>query len=448
MPFNHPVSRDTSVNLSVIAIAVWLLSYAMVLAYFRQRTLKPGPVTEALRQESPAVVGLLVNNFSPGVNLIEATLLDLGARGFLEFVPADSGRYIVHIGKEYPSGLTAFEQQVFDRISGTAIGGVAQLDQLAFDDLYKTAQREAREAGLSQLRFDWRTLSWLVVGAVAAAVVVGGSLYWASSLTLHLAAGALVLLALLGLIGAGLRVQHTPAGIEAAQHWLGVREFMRGHSSFCEDPPTSAKRWERYLGYGAAMGVTHGASLLPGGRHLIWAHHNGAWQRVKIDYPRGWDRYGRSVPDLLRQAGMRLAAGAALLIFWRFESDLVTKLGLVAGGYFVLRGLYLAVRTLIDLAPPRVISGEVLRVDPWRPGRFSLRQELYIWRVPHVAYLVVDDGVSDQLTAWAVPTTGKRVEPGQNVRITVRPWSRRVIDLALVESKVWHSSSSALPWRA
>ena len=223
---------------------------------------------------------------------------------------------------------------------------------------------------------------------------------------------------------------------------------MRGHSSFCEDPPTAAKRWERYLGYGAAMGVTHGASLLPGNRHLIWAHHDGVWRRVRVDYPRGWDRYGRTTPDLLRQAGTRLAAGGALLIFWRFESDLVTKLGLVAGAYFALRGLYLAVRALIDLLPPRTITGEVLRVDPWRPGKFSLRQEIYIWRVPHVAYLVVDDGESDRLTAWAVPTKGTRVEPGQRVRIAVRPWSRRVIQVALVESTVWHSSSSALPWRA
>ena len=54
MPFNHPVSRETSINLSVIAVALWLLSYAMVLAYFRQRTLKPGPAVEELRDESPA----------------------------------------------------------------------------------------------------------------------------------------------------------------------------------------------------------------------------------------------------------------------------------------------------------------------------------------------------------------------------------------------------------
>ncbi|WP_203911739.1 DUF2207 family protein [Rhizocola hellebori] len=446
MPFNHPVSRETSINLSVIAVAIWLLSYAMVLAYFRQRTLKPDPATEDLREESPAVVSLLVNNFEPGLDLVEATLLDLGARGFLEFRPSESGRHTVHIGKEFPSGLSAFDQQVFDRVSGSAIGGVAQLERTVFDDLYRTAQREAREAGLSQLRFDWRTQSWLIVGAVAAAATVGGSLFWASGLVLHLTAGVLVLLALLGLIAAGQRVQHTPAGITAAQHWLGVRQFMRGHSSFVEDPPTAAKRWERYLGYGAAMGVTHGASLLAGDRHLIWAHHDGRWRRVRVEYPRGWDRYGRSVPDLLRQAGTRLAAGGALLLFWRFESTVATNLGLVAGAYLVLRGLYLVIRTLIDLTPPRTIAGEVLRIDAWRPGRFSVRQDLYVWRVPHVAYLVVDDGESDRLTAWALPK-GKFPEPGMRVRIAVRPWSRRVIQLALVESTVWHSSSSAAPWR-
>ncbi len=448
MPFNHPVTRDTAVNLSLIAIATWLVSYAMVLAYFRHRTLKPGPATEDLREESPAVVGLLVNRFEPGQDIVEATLLDFGARGIVEFREGEQGRWSVHIGREYPTGLSAYDQQVFDRVSGAATGGVVQLDRVDFSGLHPAAQREARDAGLSQLRFDWRTLSWLIVGAVAAAVVVGGTLYWSSGLTLHLGAGALVLLTLLALIAAGQRVQHTPAGIEAAQHWLGVREFLRGHSSFCEDPPTSAKRWERYLGYGAALGVARGASVLPGDRNLIWAHHDGRWRRVRVTYPRGWDRYGRSVPDLLRQAAMRLAAGAALLIFWRFESVLATNLGLVAGAYLVLRGLYLLVRTLLDLMPPRVITGEVLWADPWRPGRLALRQEIYVWRVPHVSYLVVDDGESDRITAWAVPTR-KSAEPGQRVRIAVRPWSRRVVSLTLVESPVWqHSSSSALPWRA
>jgi hypothetical protein len=111
-----------------------------------------------------------------------------------------------------------------------------------------------------------------------------------------------------------------------------------------------------------------------------------------------------------------------------------------------LRGLYLLVRTLLDLLPPRQVTGEVLRIDAWRPGRFSVRRDLYVWRVPHVAYLVVDDGESGQLTAWALPK-GKFPEPGTHVRMAVRPWSRRVIQLGLVESKTWHSSSSALPWR-
>ena len=231
MPFNHPVSRDTAVNLSVIAIATWLVSYAMVLAYFRHRTLKPGPATEDLREESPAVVGLLVNRFEPGPDLVEATLLDFAARATIEFREAEAGRWSVHIGREYPSGLNAFGQQVFDRLTSVTSGGVVALDRINFDDLYPAALREARDTGMGQWRFDWRTLSWLVVGAVATAVTVGGSLYWSSGLMLHLGAGVLVLLTLLGLIAAGQRMQHTPAGHEAAQHWLGVREFLRGYEA-------------------------------------------------------------------------------------------------------------------------------------------------------------------------------------------------------------------------
>ncbi|HCU49765.1 MAG TPA: hypothetical protein DGG94_08195, partial [Micromonosporaceae bacterium] len=69
---------------SAAAVALWLVSYALVLILTRRRVLKPGPATEDLRSESPAVVALLVNQWQPAPDLAEATILDLGARRFVD----------------------------------------------------------------------------------------------------------------------------------------------------------------------------------------------------------------------------------------------------------------------------------------------------------------------------------------------------------------------------
>ncbi|HCU49764.1 MAG TPA: hypothetical protein DGG94_08190, partial [Micromonosporaceae bacterium] len=102
-----------------------------------------------------------------------------GARRFVEF-RLTGERTAVHIGPEYPTGLNAYEQVVFDRLSGAVVGGVIPTGKLNFADLSRLALQEAKDAGLSQLRFDQRTLIWLASGALAAAVAVGGSIFWAT----------------------------------------------------------------------------------------------------------------------------------------------------------------------------------------------------------------------------------------------------------------------------
>lgn len=418
---------------SATAVALWLVSFALVLFLTRHRVLKPGRATDTLRAESPAVVALLVNQWQSAPDLAEATILDLAARRFVEF-RLTGHRVAVHIGPDYPTGLTPYEQKVFDRLRDGVVGVAIPTDKLDFGDLSKVALQEARDAGLSQLRFDRRTLVWLASGALAAALAVGGSIFWGTGNASAIVAGFLVLLALGGLAAAGQRMQHSAAGVEAAQHWLGVRAFMRSHTSFAEQPPTTIDKWVRYMAYGSALGVTHGARLEIGGgeRDLRWSNQVGGWRRVRVDYPRGWDRYGRSMPDLLRQAGLRLVAGALLLLFWRVPPLLITTVGLLLGLYLVLRALYLLVRTLLDLAMTQTVRGEVLWRETWRPSRFSPKRELYVWRVPRVHYLAVDDGRSEQLTAWALPLPSS-IAPGSIVRFKAYPWSRRIEDINLIE---------------
>ena len=77
-----------------------------------------------------------------------------------------------------------------------------------------------------------------------------------------------------GTIGAGLVIwavlissiellvdqRDTPAGREAAARWLGVREYLGRNEVFPRLPPASVAIWDRYLGYGAALGVAAAAA--------------------------------------------------------------------------------------------------------------------------------------------------------------------------------------------
>jgi hypothetical protein len=48
----------------------------------------------------------------------------------------------------------------------------------------------------------------------------------------------------------------TAAGRAVAARWLGVRDWLAAHESFADPPPAAVTVWDRYLPYGAALGVT------------------------------------------------------------------------------------------------------------------------------------------------------------------------------------------------
>jgi hypothetical protein len=392
-----PVGRETSVILSIAAVALWLCGYGWVLLVTRRRRLVPTPSN--VDPVSPAVVSLLVNDFESGDEVVEVTALDLVSRKFL-----DHRDGALHPGPAFPTGLSDLEQLIYDRASAgwgrTAPKGWVKTAVAA-------AQKEAREAGLARPRFDLRLLLGLGGSALLAAIVVAGSIVWATGNPNGYLAGVLLLVTFGGLIATGQRVQHSPAGREAASHWLALRD----------NPPS--------LGYATALGVHEG---LGDGRTLIWS----GGRRVRVRYPSGWDRYGRSTADLFRQAAQRIAAGGALVFVWRIAPVIVI------GGYLILRGLYLLARNVFDVVSARTVTGTVLRIEPWR----GPRKDMFVWRTPYVAYCVIDDGHSPVLTAWALPASLPRPAAGDTVRVKAHRWSRRLTALALVESKTWHSSSS------
>src|SRR6185295_12306208 len=105
----------------------------------RPRGITPQPATQDLPPEPPAVASLLGNGWDLNEDAAEATFLDLGARGILEFRQAsnDPTHTTVHILQSSPTGLFPYERRVFDRVSELAVGGILPLTALTFRDVKK-----------------------------------------------------------------------------------------------------------------------------------------------------------------------------------------------------------------------------------------------------------------------------------------------------------------------
>src|ERR1700753_4076034 len=120
----------------VAPVAVWVGVCGLILLATRPARAGGAPATEDLGPEPPAVVSLLVNRWEVTEDSAESTLLDLGARHLLEFRQPgnDPMQTTVHIRQPNPTGLTAYEQRVFNRVNGLAKGGVVPLPALTFRD--------------------------------------------------------------------------------------------------------------------------------------------------------------------------------------------------------------------------------------------------------------------------------------------------------------------------
>ena len=158
-----------------------------------------------------------------------------------------------------------------------------------------------------------------------------------------------------------------------------------------------------------------------GDRKLVWSSFGGTWHRVRVRYPRFWPRYGQTVPKLLWRAAIYLLIGGILIRTFGPDDRLVIPPLLL-----FLLGVYVLVRTLLDLALLRTVTGEVLWVSTWK----SRSQGEDNPSIPWLEHVAVDEGKSDRTVAWGLPSVWRtQIRDGDTVTITVRPWSRRVVAL-------------------
>src|SRR5256886_11603013 len=155
-----------SIAIGTVSVGAWLLLYGLVLLATRPARPEPAPATQDLPgNEPPAVVSLLAGYWDLSEDAAESTLLDLGARRYLEFRQPgnDPMRTTVHVRDPNPAGLTGYERRIFDRVAGFAVGGVGPRPAPTFRDTDQAAKfdkrvraeviADARARGLSRRRF-------------------------------------------------------------------------------------------------------------------------------------------------------------------------------------------------------------------------------------------------------------------------------------------------------
>jgi hypothetical protein len=428
-------------HLALLSVAVtltllWLGAAAAIRVIRQPRRAPVGDTTLDLGPEPPAVVNLLVNNFRVTPEAVPATLLDLAARRLVDFEQAAPGSYSCRLRRDPPKAeISPYEFRILALLQSRAVNGVVPTEALTtgrseqakgwWKGFRKEVASDAQQRGLSQDLWGRRTL-----GQLSLAALLPAPLFWAAFG--EFAAGLAYVVgasAIIGSIISANRQRDTAAGLSAASRWLGVRSKLREDEVFPTLPPTAVATWERYMGYGAALGLAANAvRSVPMGAESdtrAWSAYGGHWHRVRVRY-RGIPGWGQP-PIMAMLLGLlcSLIGGGLLWLLFRFGVWAPTT-GLTGGGLQVARlvevglgiigGLVLAIGAFLlmsgaaDLKAPGEVTGEVVRLRAF--GDENHRRY----------YVGVDDGKAPSVRAWPVRhDVFVRLDQGDVVRVTVTP---------------------------
>lgn len=439
-----------------VTLIVWygaVLGYALIT---RPRDLAAGPATMHLGVEPPAVVNLLITRGELTAAAVDATLLDLAARRILELHQPgrDPGDLLIRVRVAQPSGLSAYEQRVFDRCAAFAGARLVPLRQVAahhvdggpnwFMHLRAEVVHDAQARGLMRTRKMGSALVFgsLVAGmaiacagilplispghgALGSAIGTGAVLGWfVASPTI---AAFLMCFAVLHFRAP----RHTDLGRQTGSYWLGVAGWLAAHESLASLPPAAVAVWDRYLAYGVALGVNPvadaGLDLRVGHTSRFISRYTGTMRTIVIRYPRD--------PFAYTQAGVRALWSAVVLaawaVFW-WRGEPLTKSWpiwvrvaiLAVAVAWTARTTYRFVRSSHAKLTPMTITGQVLAAHSWRP------------RADHTAgwvQIAIDDGVHSRTRPWLVRADrAAGIRPGDVVRIRAQRWTHYVLRLELL----------------
>lgn len=434
---------------AVVSLVLWACLVLFVVVATRPQMGESGPPTSDLPgSESPALVNLLTNGFGMTRAAVPATLLDLVARGFGSIQHLGPGEFVLRLkaGAAGVESLAPYEQQVLEHVSGLASGsgevpgaalttGPPAKAEAWWRRFQRSVVAEARGRGLSRPRWTNAVTTGLgalsMVPAFLVARAATGS--WDRN-------GVILMLWLMPVLLLPLyatkRERDTALGREAAGRWLAVRDYLADDEAFCDQPPGGVTIWDRYLAYGAAMGVARGAVReMPMGSESAteaWSPYGGRWHVVRVDYPKwsppGWGvRPSRAVvTGLLALIPVGFILGVVLPLMATIMSDvagLLTGLVLVVFAIPFVTAAVLGLRfaTMIVLgaldarAPTRTVSGLVVRMR-----EVLIRRNKKTYSLQH--YVAVDDGTGLHVRAWLVDNAKlAAVRPGVEVDVVVTP---------------------------
>jgi len=384
------------VGAAVAALAIW---YGVVLATrwaTRPAMPKSGPSTMDLRPEPPALVEFLIGEWEPGRSAVVATLIDLAARHLIEFqqVGPDPKSTVIRVRQDVAAStqdtpLLPYEQRVLHRVQALTSGGVLPAGALAqgtesqdrawWKAFAKQVVIDAKQRGLSRDRYRpglRLALGLLALGpaALAGAAVLASGGHGEGPIA---TAGGVFFVAL-AVVGSLQGQRETPDGKAACAHWLGVRAWLGADEVFPTLPPASVTMWDRYLAYGAAVGVARTASAaLPFGprdEHRAWSTFGGAWHEVRLRYQPvrarrlrrpGWTAVGAAFWTAAWSAaikGLIVLDGKSISGVPR-STESLTLLGVgVIAGLIAVRNLLILIAAVHDLIVRDEITGEVVRL--------------------------------------------------------------------------------------
>jgi hypothetical protein len=296
---------------TVAATGLWILLLLAVAFATRPRDVDPEPATMDLGEEPPAVVDMLTNAWRVTPDAIPATLLDLAARGFVGLHQHGPGRTVCRVRRTAAEGLEPYERMVLDHVAGLAVDGIVPAEALTTGPQdrsarwWRTFQRhvveDARGRGLTRDRWSRPLKGFLRAAALAPAGLAVLLANAATGLDFGtIGAGIVLWVVLTAAIGRFRDQRETPAGARAAARWLGVGAYLGRNEVFPTLPPAAVAIWDRYLAYGAALGVATAALRgLPMGAdddHRAWSAYGGRWRPVRVSYPRLRLALGRPPP--------------------------------------------------------------------------------------------------------------------------------------------------------
>jgi hypothetical protein len=387
----------------VAASAGWLVAASAVLISRAPPQPPVGSRTLELGPEPPAVANLITHGWRVTDEAVSATLIDLAARNVVDIEQRGPGVFYVRLRAQTDEPLTRYERRVLDHLRSIAHDGVVPGEALTTGPQHQSARwrrgfvsgvvSDAQARGLSR-----DAVGGAVFTVMTGAALVPAALVWA---VWDFEAGLIAFfgaVALLGWIRQRHPQQETPAGMEAASRWLGVRAELAENPVFATHSPLQVELWDRLLAYGAALGVASGASRpLPMGVESdseAWTPYGGRWRRVRVAYPRYWPPGWGVDPIVALLVGLGLAVGFGVILYTTGPTLLdagvfgALPFGIACIGVVV--GVAVVVMAAGDWRSEVESTGPVLRLRVFGDDDKSRY------------YVAVDDGKSESIRAWKV----------------------------------------------